>query len=119
MDILLKHFLLHVKNKVKDNHEFLSKCSRENYKDTLLVTFDVVNFYTNIPHTFGLETLDYWLENHPESLHVKFNKEFVLECATFILQNSDMKLNNEFYNQIKGTAIGTILAPTYTTILTL
>ena len=30
-----------------------------------------------------------------------------------------MKLNNEFYNQIKGTAIGTIFAPTYATILTL
>ena len=68
------------------NLDFLSKCSTENYEDTLLVTFDVVNLYTNIPHTFGLEALDYWLENHPESLHARFNKEFVLECAKFILQ---------------------------------
>ena len=58
------------------------------------MTFDVVNFHTNIPHTYGLETLDYWLENHPESLHVRFNREFVLECATFILQNSNMKRYN-------------------------
>ena len=79
IDILLKPFLLHVKSYVKDNLDFLSKCSRENYEDTLLVTFDVVNLYTNIPHTFGLEALDYWLENHPESLHARFNKEFVLE----------------------------------------
>ena len=27
-----------------------------------------------------------------------------------------MKLNNEYYNQIKGTAIGTIFAPTYATL---
>ena len=67
------------------------------------MTFDVVNLYTNIPHTFGLEALDYWLENHPESLHARFNKEFVLECAKFILQNNNMKFNNEFYNQIKVT----------------
>ena len=105
--------MVYVKSYVKDNVNFLSKCSRENYEDTLLVTFDVVNLYTNIPHTFGLEALDYWLENHPESLHARFNKEFVLECAKFILQNNNMKFNNEFYNQIKGTAMGTIFAPTY------
>ena len=27
-----------------------------------------------------------------------------------------MKFNNEFYNQIKGTAMGTIFAPTYATL---
>ena len=115
-DILLKPFLLHVKSYVKDNLDFLSKCSRENYEDTLLVTFDVVNLYTNIPHTFGLEALDYWLENHPESLHARFNKEFVLECVKFILQNKNIKFNNEFYNQIKGAAMGIIFAPTYATL---
>ena len=115
-DILLKPFLLHVKSYVKDNLDFLSKRSSENYEDTLLVTFDSVNLYTNIPHTFGLEALDYWLENHPESLHARFNKEFVLECVKFILQNKNIKFNNEFYNQIKGAAMGIIFAPTYATL---
>ena len=78
--------------------------------------FDVVNLYTNRPHILGLEALDYWLENHQESLHARFNKEFVLECAKFILQNNNMKFNNEFYNQIKGTAMGTIFAPTDVTL---
>ena len=80
------------------------------------MTFNVVNLYTNIPHTFKLETLDYRLENHSEILHARFNKEFVLECAKFILQNNNMKFNNEFYNQIKGTSMGTIFAPTYATL---
>ena len=80
------------------------------------MTFDVVNLYTNIPHTFGLEALYYWLENHPETLHARFNKEFVLECEKFILQNNNMKFNNEYYNQIKGTIMGTIFAPTYATL---
>ena len=43
-DILLKPFLLHVKSYVKDNLDLLSKCSRENYEDTLLVTFGVSQF---------------------------------------------------------------------------
>ena len=102
-DILLKPFLLHVKSYVKDNLDFLSKCSRENYEDTLLVTFE-------------RGALDYWFENHPESLHARFNKEFVLECVKFILQNKNIKFNNEFYNQIKGAAMGIIFAPTYATL---
>ena len=81
IDIFFKPFLIHVKSHVKDNLDFLSKCSRENYEDTLLVTFDVASICTNIPHTFGLEALDYWIENHPESLHGRFKKEFVLECT--------------------------------------
>ena len=75
-----------------------------------------IYIYSNIPHTFGLESLYDWLENHPESLHLRFNKELLLECAKFILQNDNMKLNKEFYNQIKGTAIGTIFVPIYVTL---
>ena len=104
IDIFLKPFLLHLKNYVEDNLHFLSKSSGENYEDTLLVTFDVDNLYTNIPHTSVLKALNYWLENQPESLHARFNKEFVLEWEKFILQNNNMKFNNEFSNQIKGTA---------------
>ena len=81
------------------------------------MTFDVVNLYTNILHTFGLEALDYWLDNHSESLHARFNKEFVLECAKIFLRYNNTKFNNEFYNQIKGTAMGTIFAPTCATLL--
>ena len=111
-DILLKPFLQHIKSYVKDNLDFSSKYSRENYEDNLLVTFDVVNLYTNIPHTFGLETRDYWLENHPEGLHARFNNQFVLECAKVILQTNNMKFNNEFYNHMKGVAICTTFAST-------
>ena len=80
------------------------------------MTFDVVNLYTNIPHTCGLKALDYWIENHPESLHAMFNKELVLECATFILKSNNMKFNKCLYNHIKGTAMGTIFVPTYATL---
>ena len=78
------------------------------------MTFHVVNLYTNIPHTFRPESLDYWLENHSESLHARFNKEIVLECAKLTLQNNNIKLHDEFYN--KGTAMGTIFSPTYATL---
>ena len=71
INVLLKPFLLHVKTYVKDNLDFLSKSSIENYENTLLVTFDVGNLYTYILHTFGLESLDYWLE----TTHNVFKKD--------------------------------------------
>ena len=37
-------------------------------------------------------------------------------CPKFILQNNNMKFNNELYNEIKGIAMGTIFAPTYATL---
>ena len=85
IDILLKPFLLHVKSYVDDNLDFSSKSSRENYEDTLLETFEVVNLCNKISHIFILEALDYWYQNQPESLHARFNKEVFLESAKFIL----------------------------------
>ena len=75
-----------------------------------------MNLYTNIPHTFRLEVLDYWLANHPRSSHVKFNKEFVLECAKFILQCNNMKFIDKSYNHIRGTTMGAIFSPIYSTL---
>ena len=46
-------------------------------------------------------------------MHARLNKEFVVGYTKFILQISNMKCNNESYNQIKGTAIGIIFAPPY------
>ena len=48
---------------------------------------------------------------------MQYLTKFVLECAKRILQNNNVKFNNEFYNQFKGTAMGTIFAPTYATLL--
>ena len=76
---------------------------RKYYEDTLLVTFDVVNLYINIPHTFGQKV---------------YMQDLTKSCFTMckiILQNNNMKFNNK-YNQIKGTAMGKIFAPTYATL---
>ena len=50
VDILLKPFLIHIKSYIKDNLDFLAKCSRENKWNTILTTFDIVGLYSNLPH---------------------------------------------------------------------
>ena len=113
VDILLKPFLIYFRSYIKDNLDFLAKCSRENKWDTILTTFDVVGLYSNIPHEYGLEAIKYWLDKFPESLRRRFPKEFVLESVKFILENNNLNFDNEYFNQIKGTVMATIFGLIY------
>ena len=60
IDILLQPYTKLIKNYIKDTTDFLSKLPTSTNPDTLLVSFDVVNLYTNIPHDLGIEAIEYW-----------------------------------------------------------
>ena len=49
-----------------------------------------------------LEALSFWMEKHPDSLHWRFSKGFVLESIKIILENDDCTFNDEFCRQISG-----------------
>ena len=117
IDIILKPFLIHIKSYVDDNLNFLRKYSRKNNDSTTVVTFDVKSLYTIVPHNYGIEAIRFWIEKHPDPLHLKFSKGFVLGSMKIILENNNCTLNDEFYRQISGTAMGTIFAPTYATLI--
>ena len=94
----------------------MRKCPRKNNDSTTLVTFDVKSLCTSISHNYGLEAISFWIEKHPDSLHSRFSKGFVLESIKIILESNNCAFNDEFYRQIIGTAMGTIFAPTYATL---
>ena len=85
ISVILKPFLIHIKCYVKDKLDFLRKCSRKNNDTTILVTFDIQRLYTSIPHDYGLETISSMTEKHPDSLHSRFSKGFVLESIKIII----------------------------------
>ena len=66
---------------------------------------------------YSLQAIKYWLHKFPESLHPRFSKEFVFESVEFILEDYNLKFDNNFFNQIKGTAMGIIFAPTYANVI--
>ena len=72
---------------------------------------DFVGLYSNILLEYRLEAIEYWLDKFPESLHPRFSREFVFESVKFASENNNLNFGN--FNQIKGTAMGTIFAPTY------
>lgn len=84
---------------------------------TILVSFDVISLYTNIPHTLGLEAIHFWIERHPKNLNARFSKEFILEELKLVLENNLFHVDGKFLLQTKGTATGTKVAPTYATLV--
>ena len=83
----------------------------------ILVSFDVTSLYTNISHDLGLEAIKIWLEKHPNLIHKRLSKEFILEGIKVILEHNNFMLDGSFYNQIRGTAMRTKFAPTYATLV--
>ena len=117
MYILLKPLLSKIKCYVKDDFDFLKKCKRNLTENSKLVSFDVTSLYINIPHELELKAIEYWLGEYPESIHYRFNKSFILEALKLVLKNNNFVFNKEFFHQIAGTAMGTIVPPTYATLV--
>ena len=76
-------------------------------------TFDVVGVYTNIPNTFNLELVRYFLLKYDENIHQRFNIPFILESNDVILKSNTFIVDNEHYLQLQDTAMDTVFVPTY------
>ncbi|CAC5384721.1 unnamed protein product [Mytilus coruscus] len=86
-------------------------------KDSIMVSFDVVNLYTTIPHEYGLKFIEFWLEKFPSEVPDRIEKKFIIEEIKFILQNNYFNFNGESNRQISGTAMGTKVVPTYANLV--
>ncbi len=53
---------------------------------------------------------------HPETLHPRFTKAFILESLELILKNNIFYFDGVYYIQNTGTAMGTRAAPPYATL---
>ena len=93
-DILLQPYTKHIKSYIKDTTDFHSKLPTSTNPGTLLVSFDVVNLYTNIPHDLGIEAIEYWLIKFPQELPARISVEYLLEGIKFILENNYFCFND-------------------------
>ena len=97
---------------LEDSREFLEKLSGlgELPENAILVTFDVVGLYSNIPHEEGLEALNFYLEQRENK---SVSTASILELARIVLENNFFGFGEETYHQLLGTAMGTKFAPKY------
>lgn len=92
INIILSLFLIHIRSYVKDNLDFLRKCSFENNDSTVLITFNVRSLYTSTLNKYGIEAVNLWIEKYPQTLHPKFLREAVLEGMKPILENNNCNI---------------------------
>ena len=72
----------------------------------------MINLYSNIPHSYGIEAIRFWLDEHPEEIPERVNIEFIVESIKLILHNNYFMFDSTFYRQKTGIAMGTKTAPT-------
>ena len=60
-----------------------------------------------------MEAVGYFLLKFKEDIHPRFNIGFILESIDFVSKNNTCVFDNEYFLQLHGTAVGTVLAPTY------
>ena len=101
---------------MKDNIDFLNSIPEKIDPNTHTATFDITNLYSNIPHELGKQAISFWIDKYPDTLHPRFNKKFIIEGKEIILNNNSFQFNNINNIQTPGTAMGTKMAPTYTTL---
>ena len=109
---MLEPFLSFIPHILKDSFDFLEHLDTTCTEDTLLSSCDIKSLYTNIRHDVFYKAIDYWIEKLINEIPLlrRFTKAFILEGLSIILEFNYFYINNYFYHQIKGTAMGTIFA---------
>ena len=69
-----------------------------------------------MPHELRLQALDFWIDKRRDLIPQRFSKAFIIESAKFIIENNNFIFDTVLYKQLKGTAMGTKFAPSYTCV---
>lgn len=67
--------------------------------------------YSNINPLLGIHCIEEFLTLDPDIPEAK--KQFLVDSVAFILNNNYFEYDGSVYHQIKGTAMGTRIAPSY------
>ena len=88
LDIILKPLCDLIPSFIKDDIDFLKHLPKNVAPNTQLITFDIVNFYSNIPHELGVEAIEYWLEKGKTLIQPRFRKQFIIKSTEIILKRN-------------------------------
>ena len=107
-----------IKSYIKDTTYFV-KFIRDAAKtpaETLLVTFDVISLYTNIPNQEGMKACAKALSRQLSNTS-KPSTSKLIQLMGLVLVLNNFVFNDKHYIQTGGTALGTQLAPSYANLL--
>lgn len=117
LDKLLKPMYQFIPSFIKDTFDLLSKLPRSYNNNTVFISLDVKSLYTSIPHQLGYDSIQYFVSTHSYSGNQQFPIPFFLDAVKIVLENNIFKYKTRYFKQIRGTAMGTIMAPAYANIV--
>ncbi|KAG7489839.1 hypothetical protein JOB18_021555 [Solea senegalensis] len=99
---------------IKDTDDFIDKIKNVDIPaDSILFTIDIDSLYTNIDIKEGIQSVNnIFSKNYDKK---RPDKE-LLQLLEINLTRNDFEFNNEYFLQIKGTAMGKKFAPAYANI---
>ena len=115
MDFHLGLLVKEIPSYIKDTTHFLLKLRALTNlpPETMLATLDVTSLYTNIPHSEGIEACRTALNSRrirqPPT-------DDLIHLIKLILTRNSFVFGEEHYLQLRGTAMGTVMAPSYANI---
>ena len=112
LHIIMEPSLAMISHIAKDSFDFKNRLDKHCPTGTTLSTCDIKSLYTNIPHDLFHTAVEYRIENLLFDLPLlrRFNKQFILEALSIILEFIYFYINGIYIHQIKGTAMGTKFA---------
>lgn len=113
VDHCIKPIVCSLPSYIRDSIDFINKLKTMTLpnSDILLATFDVSSLYTNIPHDGGIEAMKHFLDQRTNACRPQ--TECILDLAHVVLTSNFFLFKEEYYLQIKGTAMGSTMAPNY------
>ena len=117
LDILLKPYIIHIKSYIRDDIDFLDKIRKDIDASETMLTLDVTSMYTNIDNQLGVEAITYWVSKDPNLLPRNISKDFIINSLKIVLEYNTFTFDTDYYIQVRGTAMGTKVAPTYATLV--
>lgn len=99
---------------LKDTYHFVEVIKGlEIPSNSYFFSMDVASLYTNIDIASGVNAVKKWFTRYPDPLRPD---EELIQLLEINLRRNDFVFNEQFYLQIKGTAMGKKFAPAYANI---
>ena len=87
IEIILKPIVSKISTYIKDDWDFLRQLPSNVPFECELFSCDITSLYTSIPKKFGIEAIQYWIEQERNMIPSHFTNNFILDNLKFILTN--------------------------------
>ena len=105
--------ILH-KSYLKDTYDFIGKIRNIKLSAPFFIfSMDVESLYTNIDTRMGLEAVQALMDRNPDPSRPD---QEIIKLLDISLSKNDFEFDNQYYLQVKGTAMGKRFAPAYANI---